>query len=289
MTIDTNGRSHAPDGVSTGGQFETTRTPEPAASLVRAAAASPEAGNHGIDDPNSFADVITATGNKFWEDLANNDKTPLPLLAALSHSESASIRATVAGNFSIDDEIRDRLSRDEDGEVRAGTIYGSDPTAEFLARFDGDDDYDVNYALARARNINPNQLRRVATVEGVPLHDVIENPNCPQDLRDELFASGTSMTQETLVSSRYVTPAQLDVAVVSEHEYVRTSLARRDDISADHQKALSADPDVGVRIALAYNSKASDKTLGALTADEDREVRRVAGQTVTWKREGLPW
>jgi hypothetical protein len=116
---------------------------------------------------------------------------------------------------------------------------------------------------------------------------VIENPACPDDLRDELFATGQSLTPRNLIRSRFAKPQHVDAATVSEDLGLRTYVARREDVSPENQALLSIDPSVDVRTALAYNPNVTLKTVGVLGADEDAEVRRVVHDTQ--RRNNLPY
>jgi hypothetical protein len=172
MSTDVNNRVHAPEGVTNGGQYMAERTPEPVVPLLRAPTIESEPVEVRATGPGSLTSIIEATGPDFWIKMAEHRDTPMPVLAELSRNENANIRMAVASNFALDEPIRDALSRDEKGDVRASLIYSFDGSTEFLRRFEGDEEYAVNEELARPRTSTMSSFadctRRKASLFSIP-------------------------------------------------------------------------------------------------------------------------
>jgi hypothetical protein len=239
-------------------------------SLMRAASMAPE------ESPVTSAvrTLIEATGLDAWRRLVERSELPDELVSALAIVGDEAMRVSIAYDASPTEATTELLSRDPNGAVRAATIHGQ--SAEFLARFEGDDDLDVISELCRAERIDPQQLARLRDNEWAPTYDMLANPALPAETYALMWDEGNSMDRLwALGSSTNGTREFVARAAADPDEDVRAKAARHDLADVEILRPLINDPSFSVLKALA-ESKTCDASMdAALAQNEDPAVRRA--------------
>ena len=220
-----------------------------------------------------FASTLESAPPEFWTGLAEDEKTPKQMLHLMAVHGDANLRRAVADNDAIAEDTRDLLSRDEDEDVRAATIYWFAADAEFLSRFEGDDEYSVVEALGRAKGIDPEQLRRVSEYEWSSAYDVIQNPAITADLFAELYEAGSPLTRRAAIGSSKADVALIERATADADPSVRAAALRSRLATSALLDAHRGDLSAEVREAIASSSRCSPETTGFLHGDESKSVR----------------
>lgn len=235
--------------------------------------ASPEPDPVTVDSV--FTGMLETTAPEFWTGLAEDERTPHPILHLMAVHGDADLRRAVGDNDGAAESTRDLLSRDEDPDVRAATIYWWKADSAFLSRFDGDDEYSVIEALGRAKGIDPEQLRRVAAVEYSSAYDILRNPATPTDLFAELYAAADPLDRRAALSSDNATAAFIEAAAADAHPSVRAAAMSHHLASAELLAANRDDPAEEVLLSIGRSSTCDGATSDHLLANASEAVREV--------------
>jgi hypothetical protein len=216
---------------------------------------------------------------RFWLGLAEDEDTPLAILRVLGRSDNPRVRASVAQNYAINDELHEQLSQDEDGEVRAATIDNQRTGAEFLTRFDFDTDDDVAAALGANKLTAGHRLRSLyadeVSREALSLYHFASNPSCPADLLVELSTHANPRVRMEVLNNRSVTAETVNQLSTDVEFEVRARVPGHPLVTIETLRALAHDPSDRVRLAVARSHGIDQAIAMHLSADPSAAVRKV--------------
>jgi hypothetical protein len=232
--------------------------------------------------PTSVIDTLLASQSdqcsQFWLDIAEDESTPPALLREMWRFAKPDLLAVIAENSALDRETRELASVHEDEWVRVGAAQWSEADAEFLHRFEDDDSFYVEEAVARNEGADPDQLRRLSTKSEHTWSDIANNRAAPADLIEDLYVKADPPVIRLILQRSDVTASQISRAVVDGRPYVRACVARSSQLTEEQQHTLSTDRSPVVRLGLASNRlvKKNMVLTARFAADDDERVRDMA-------------
>lgn len=180
--------------------------------------------------------------------LAANSSVPAQVRARLAQHPEPSVRAAVAA--SVEDEpsgLLDRLADDPDPSVRSFLAMNEHVPMELLARLAGDPEPSVRSSVIQYWRHAPEAVRRALLTDADPKirRDAVSKYSPPADLLPVLLAD--TVTRSRAV--RYVDPSPELAA--DPDSGVREAVAAHPKLPAELRDLPAGDPDVFVRNAIA--------------------------------------
>ncbi len=195
-------------------------------------------------------------------------RCPLDVLERLSANETWTVRQRVAAHPTASTVLLERLSEDADHDVRCAVATNPNVPAQIFARLAADDSSTVRVAVALRVAQEPELLSALETerlawdVDDAVVEALGARADAARHLRDH--PRGTPLEpHERALLGEIGTPLALKL------------VARDAATDAAALRALCANPDWRVRVAVAEHARSDAETLEVLTDDPDPDVRRA--------------
>jgi len=240
--------------------------------------------------------------------LAENIRTPKPILQQLAKHERVEVRKAVAAGRGISPQVALLLCDDPDAMVRAVLAENPSVTPRVQVRLSDDPvpfvratllkngklDEEIQFALCDdidvavqakallAPRTSENCLLRVADGDdSLAQRLLLMRPQLPDSVLESLLFSQDEQIKREAVNRKSLTEDEMVGLARGRDEAIRRKLAGTDGLPAIVQMVLAGDSSIEVKTALAGAGGLSDDALATLIASDDRGVDQALAANCT--------